>query len=197
MNKSNKIIILLSVLIACCLCFFLAQSQNPHPSISKTESNYDNTLLVENDNKDDIPKENDEPLTQNIEEEIAINDLIINFSSNYESAVVYNEISKYYGATVIRLPITWQNNTSKATTFPLFSISVYDPAGIETNTSIGALFNDSTVKAPSILPGTTQSSFFYFLYTQDGDYTIILDTHEIGKNDITIKLPVNLNMSAN
>lgn len=124
-------------------------------------------------------------------QDVSINDLLITFGNDYEIRTIENRFSDRNGEKVVRLPVTWTNNKDDSSIFPLFGLYVYDPSGVEVSSSIGALFDDSTVKAPSILPGVTQQTAMYFMYNGDGSYLIKIDNHKIGESDATIKIEIS------
>lgn len=113
---------------------------------------------------------------------VEVNNYAIKFGPEYSLATITNRFADYYGKTAVKLMFTETNNSSRSGNFNHYGINVFNPSGYAIKTSIGALFDDSSIKAGSILPGVTQSSYFYFLYDGTGEYTMEIDDYsEFGK----------------
>lgn len=98
--------------------------------------------------------------------------------ANYKFETVDNRFSEYAGSTIVGIPFTETNNTDEPGSFNEFSIEIFAPDGTEVTWSVGALFNDSKVKAGSLLPGSSQTSYLYFVYKGAGDYLIYMDDYQ-------------------
>lgn len=123
-------------------------------------------------------------------EDIEVNGYTIKFGPEYYLSKVVNEFSDEYGQTAVKLLFTETNNSTKSGNFNHYSLSVYGPSGHSIKTSLGALFDDSSIKAGKILPGVTQKSYFYFLYAGSGEYTIEIDDWEEPDSAVTIKFNI-------
>lgn len=134
--------------------------------------------------------ESDKTENYKVGDKVSINDYLIVFADHYDITVVNNAHSKHNGEQVVKLPVTWTNNSNKSSSFPTYGLYVYNPAGVETSSSIGALFADSSIKAPNIMPEVTQETFLYFTYTGDGRYTIEIDNHNYGQPNAIIEVEI-------
>ena len=98
---------------------------------------------------------------------------------NYSFASVANKYSDYYGQTVIKIPVTEVNKGNKAGRLSMYGNYIYKPDGTETQWSVGALFNDSMIKSGGNLqPNATQTTYLYFIYGGNGEYTIDFNSGE-------------------
>lgn len=130
---------------------------------------------------------NDTGIVYGFDEEINVNGYAITFGHGYSYEVVSNRFSDYYGKSAIRLPFRQTNNSNEPGRFNDYALSIYGPDGVGLSHSISALFSDSLLHSPSIMPGVTQDTFIYFLYAGPGLYTFFVDGH-LGEEDVKIEL---------
>ena len=123
-------------------------------------------------------------------EDIEANGYTIKFGPDYQFAGITNTFSDDYGKTVVKLLFTESNHSGKSGNFNHYAITLYSPSGYSVNTSMGALFDDSSVKARSIMPGVSQTTYFYFLYEGSGEYTMEIDDHTQFGSTITVKFNI-------
>lgn len=124
-------------------------------------------------------------------ESFDINGYNLTFGANYKLATITNQFYDQYGKSVIGVPLTEINNTSNPGTFNEFSINIYSSNGQELSWSVGALFDDSKVKAKKIMPGASQTSYLYFLYDGPGEYQIHIDNNQAYDMYAIVKINVN------
>ena len=100
--------------------------------------------------------------------------LIITIGDSYSFAEVKNQFSEHYNASVIKLPVTVQNDTDKNRSLNMFSYKFFGPKGVQLD-SVSAYFDDEVGWAGDLRSGASYTKSFYLLYESDGKYAIDFD----------------------
>ena len=135
---------------------------------------------------DEFVSEEPEDTTLAFDTPFSFDGFEVTLGSGIEWTMVDNEFSEYYGADVIKVPITIVNNNSETTRFNSFYYTFFGSKGVELDI-VSAYFDDDVSDIGELRPGATSSAYMHILYDGDGDYYISFDNYS---EELEIKLPI-------
>ena len=119
---------------------------------------------------------------------ITFEGLTIQFGNEIQTTTLENQFSDHNGDTVLAVPVTITNNSSKSTHLNMYAVKAFGSKGVELD-QVFTYFDDDARMAGDMRPGASQEAKLYFLY--DGNGTYYLD-FGIYKTAEEVEVPVNL-----
>lgn len=108
---------------------------------------------------------------------------------------VTNQRSKYFSKTVIKVPVTIKNMSSKPQSLIQPYYSFYAPKGDKLQDLSNEYMDYGEANwTGDIEPGKSVDAFFYILFTTPGTYTIALS--KAGEDDVKITLDIQQSAAA-
>lgn len=174
-------------------CIGYAQNPDNHNySASSNQDHINSSQSQEIENKPEAAKIANGTTEYGLGEPLEHDGYEVVFGSEYKREVITNQFSDNYGGTVIGIPMTETNNNDGPGSLNNFDLTIFSPAGNELSWSVGALFDDSNIKAGDILPGGSQTSYVYFLYDGPGEYQIYIGGYQsYNKNKTVVKAEID------